>query len=46
MKIVKKLSLFFVASSIVLTLSSAIPSSSSNTAVKKATSTENVVKSK
>jgi hypothetical protein len=45
MRIVKKLSLFFVASSIVFTLTSAIPSSSSNTAVKKATSTENVVKS-
>jgi hypothetical protein len=45
MRIVKKLGLFFVASSIVLTLSSAIPNSSSNTALKKESTTENVVKS-
>ena len=45
MKIVRKLNLLFLASSIVLTLSSAVPSSNSNSSEKKETSTENVVKS-
>lgn len=43
MKIVKKLNLLFVGSSIVLTLSSAVPSSHNENAEKKETITENVV---